>query len=321
MFRFLFRKDWKKSPPHLLLLSKFLRGADPESFEDREYWKPALKESPRKAIKRFLEEGMLEPAALQELVDYKFKVSDLKSILKQGSLKVSGRKSELIDRLIAADENGMRKATKNISLLKCSERARAVAKGYLVREKEKRSQTENKVLVALRVRDFDKACSTVVKYEAKQIFPRGLGIDWNNYDCRRDIAALKTIFNQRPAILKGINEECLDQLRIAAGMMHLWGTGSAKAWLPDNIQTGIHIDAESATRMFVFHASHQRNMQEYRDVGAKSIEILGAGDSVTCSACRKIAGKKYKLRRVPELPYEKCKSAIGCRCTTVVADY
>ena len=57
-------ESWKTSKPHLLLLSKFLRGApaEPNRPSWEELWKPVLGEPRSTAIQRFVEEGVLGPA-------------------------------------------------------------------------------------------------------------------------------------------------------------------------------------------------------------------------------------------------------------------
>jgi hypothetical protein len=79
------------------------------------------------------------------------------------------------------------------------------------------------------------------------------------------------------------------------------------------------MDNDTAARMIEFHAHYQRDIARYRAWGVKTVEILATDDS--CAACKKLAKKKYKIDQVPELPYEKCTSEIGCRCTTVAADF
>lgn len=119
--------------------------------------------------------------------------------------------------------------------------------------------------------------------------------------------------------MSSLNEEQLEYLRVAAGMMHLWGTNQAKDWLPEEFETGLIMDNDATARMLLFHASHQRSIAQYRAAGVKTVEVLATDNS--CKACKKLAGRKYKLNEVPELPHEKCTSEMGCRCTTVVADF
>ena len=316
--RSLFGFDWQGSSAHLLLLSKFLSPRKSAGFSKTDDWKTVLRETPKKAIKRFLDEGMIERASLAGLLAYKYKVSDLKKMLKQRGLPVSGRKADLIERLVQADPNGMKRATHGLTVLQCSEQGRAIAEQFLANEKEKRARVEQQVLNALRRRKFKEACLMVASFEAEQVFPRGLSIKWRHYNPTRDVAMLRTIFVSRLKILAHLNDKELDQLRIAAGMMHLWGTSAAKEWLPPDFETELAMDSDAAVRMLGSYVSHQINMAEYRQSRViKAVEIYNCNDSSVCDACRKLARRKYKLNKVPELPYEKCTSEMGCRCWVV----
>ena len=314
MFDWLKRKDWRSSSAHLLLLSKFRKGDSPRRYRGTEYWAAALKEEPTKAITRFVRDGMLEPGGLRECMDYQFKVPDLKSMLKVRGLKVSGRKEDLIHRLIDNDAEAMTEATKGLDLYRCTMAGMQLAENYLERERVKREATECEVLKLITEGQFSKAVRLVAQYEAAQVFARGLGIDWSNYDGTSDVESLKAIFNATPAILKGIEEDCLRQLRPVAAMMLLWGTGTPRYWLPEGFGTGIHLDGAAVCGMLVFHAHYLGNMKECKKAGMKTVEVSGANDGATCSECRKINGKRYRLANMPELPYAKCTCKSGCRC-------
>jgi hypothetical protein len=105
----IFSTDWHKFPVHLLLLSKFRNPRAIEEFGRGDIWKEVLKESPQKAIKHFLDDGVLGYADIGGHLDYKFKVTELKDMLKQLGFTVSVRKEEMINLLIQADSEGMKK--------------------------------------------------------------------------------------------------------------------------------------------------------------------------------------------------------------------
>ena len=151
------------------------------------------------------------------------------------------------------------------------------------------------------------------------MFPRGINVDWKHHNPAHDVAMLKVMFQAKPKILSSLNDEQMGHLRLAAGMMYLWGTNQAKNWLPDDFETDLIMDNDAAARMILFYASHLRSIAQYRAAGVKTVEILATDDS--CAACKKLARKKYKINEVPELPYEKCTSEVGCRCTTIVGDF
>jgi hypothetical protein len=303
---------------HLLLLSKFLNGNSANSFYGVEYWETALGEKPEKIIKNYIREGLLETAGLSEKINHKFKASDLKKILKERGLKVSGRKEELIQSLIDNDIKAMTEATEDIDLYQCTSTGKQLAENYLTDEKVKRESVEREVLELLSQTEYSNAVRVVAQYEALQVFPRGMGVDWKNYDGKKDNECLKSIFNLRPLILQDIDDNIIEQLRLPAAMMFLWGKNTAKQWLPDDFHTGFYFDGDTACRMLVFHARHIRNIKQYKDAidsGIKVRSFIIHGTSDSCPKCKELNSKEYlSLEDVPELPYAHCTNNNGCRC-------
>ena len=217
MFRFAKGFNWKNSEAHLLLLSKFLNGQEIDYFIKWDNWEQALNEAPQKAIKRFVDEGMLTNADLETIVSYKCKVSDLKNLLKKHGLAVSGSKHELVKRTLQADKANMLKLTAGIKLLTCTQAGRDISEQYLASEKEKRLKVEQQVIDYLVKRMFKEASLTVANYEAGQVFARGMGVDWNHYNPNRDIQILQYIYGNKPEILNKLDDTELDSLQLGAG--------------------------------------------------------------------------------------------------------
>jgi hypothetical protein len=221
MFRNPFKLNWKKSPAHLILLSNFTSPRTINDFSKHDVWKNALGETPSKAIKRFTDDGYLIIGNVSVSLDYKFKVTDLKKLLKTRELKVSGNKSVLIQRLIDADPVGIKKEISGVQVFVCSDIGKSFIEEYKESEKRKRLFAEEKTIAYLEKRKFKNASQTIALDEADQVFPRGIGIDWKYYDTKRDEKVLKYIFESLPKIIIGIKKEKLETLRIAASMMYL----------------------------------------------------------------------------------------------------
>jgi hypothetical protein len=321
--------DWRKSEAHLLLLSKYIHANCFEDFARHDFWKnwwdSLLGEPSSKAIKWFVDQSMLMTTTdLNDLLSYKYKVTELKDMLKQRSLPVSGLKDELIKRLVQTDPNGMRKTVTGLTLLKCTQRGHEIAEQYLVTEKEERAKVEHQVLEYLKNRKFKEASLAFAAWEREQVFPLGLttGIGTESKHPNRDrdvetsqhrIEMLNTIFESKPPkIIARLGNEKLEAVRIAAAMMALWGENKAKKWLPADFETGLPFDNDTVVRMINFYATHRATLEQYRSEGLKHIEVLPAPDS--CESCKKLAGKHYRLAEAPELPYENCTHKMGCRC-------
>jgi hypothetical protein len=304
--------DWKTSEAHLLLLSKFLNGQEIDYFTKWGNWEQALNEEPQKAIECFVDEGMLKIADLETIVSYKYKVSDLKSLLRQRGLAVSGTKDELVKRILQADEAGVSKLTVGIKLLTCTQTGREVAQQYLDSEKEKHLQVEEQVIGYLVKRMFKEASSAVAEYEAGQVFARGMGVDWKHYNPNRDIQMLQNIYDNKPQILNKLDDSKLDSLRLGAAMMLLWGTNQATKWIPADFETGLSMDIDVAARMLLFNAQSIVTLKQFKEMGIEYVEVLGTPDS--CESCKEIAGKIYRLSEAPILPNPNCTHEMGCRC-------
>ncbi|MEI7901431.1 MAG: SAP domain-containing protein [bacterium] len=311
--------DWQVSRAHQLLLSKFLSYAKSDCFPD--YWNDVLGESPACAIKRFADDGYIELCPLEAKVDIKFKATDLKDLLKQRGLKCSGRKSDLVTRLIEYDRSSLEELTRDVIGFQCTALGRQPAEKFKAEMDAERNQAEQDVLALLTGRDFRGAVLRMAKYEALQVFSRGMGIDWKRYNPESDLIVLKAMFDETPQLLMHIQHDLLDAFRLGAGMMHLLGSSSAKKWFDEMPETGIHLDAETSIRMLFFFGIHKRKLSDYRCADVRIVEVLGCNDEASCPQCRAIAGKRFPLSRTPELPLPSCTCTDGCRCTTVSADY
>ena len=125
--RFSFAFNWRKSTPHMLFLQTFLKmrpANEHPPLPGDSNWHALLEEPPEKAIERFLVQRALVRASLSERLDYHFKATQLKEMARRRELPVSGRKDELIARLIQSDEAGMYQDVPRTELLQCSDYGR-----------------------------------------------------------------------------------------------------------------------------------------------------------------------------------------------------
>ena len=313
MFNFSYNFNWKNSRAHLLLLSKFMYPREPRYYYDQENWARVLNEPAQKSIKRFINENMLVNADLEYRVSYKYKVHELKELLKQRGLSISGIKKELVSRIVLADRDGTSKLVADVEHLLCTQSGREIAQKYIREETDKRSKVEQQVMILLQKKMFEGAIVEVSKYEAEQVFPRGIGIDWKRYDTKREIEIMNLIFNSKPEIMSKLEDVNLEPLQIGAAMMEIWGESTATKWLPINFNTGLSLDNDTSARMFLFNAINITNLKQYRESGVVNyVEVLVTANS--CDSCKKSQGKRYKINEAPILPNPNCTNELGCRC-------
>ena len=167
---------------------------------------------------------------------------------------------------------------------------------------------------ALRAGRHEDAALIVVNFEASQPFPRGVGIDWPNYDDARNLDILNEIAAYSPQRYRRIPQNILASLRVSAGMMNLWGESNPLKWL-----TGPEREFAREARMMFSAAIEKVRLKEFRRVGIQHVKISGTGRDDICNACKKDDGKIYPTDSPPELPHNRCTCEYGCGCILIGA--
>ena len=304
--------NWRQSKPHLQLLSRFVYPSERKTWITPA-WNNVLGESSETAINRFLSEQHLIPATLESKISCSLNTSDLKSLLKDYALPVSGNKEVLIKRLLAAAPDKMEHKVAHLELFECSTEARLIVDNYLKNTLNEKRIVEKESLSCLRTKNFKKAIEVINNYESHQVFPRGVGIDWSKKDTTYDVFIIETIFSSYPKILDGLEKNEWEPLRMATAMMHLWGTNSVRQWLPSDFIGVSKFNSDTAARMLLFYAQGLRDIAGFRLAGIKEVKISRANTS-PCEICQKFTDKAMSIEKLPELPNPACIHQMGCRC-------
>ena len=127
--------DWRSSPAHLFLAGNFLGPRTAAEVTTLLNWQLALDEDPEQVLGQFLAMGVLkytdQGQTLAERLA-KFKVQDLRELARARDLPVSGRKEDLISRLVSADPEGLEEVDRALRALHCTAQGRQAIKEYLV---------------------------------------------------------------------------------------------------------------------------------------------------------------------------------------------
>lgn len=177
-----------------------------------------LANGPEEAIEQFVRAGLLEPADLAGRLEARFSVAELKKQLRDRGLKVSGKKAELAHRLAKADPVGVEKLVRRFRALILTPEGRERAETFLEQQRQARKLAEAECLTALKERRFRDAAQLMLAHESQQVFPRVTGSTPSGYE-----QTLRRIFSVKPSLLKDLDSEQWEHLRIAAAMMELWG--------------------------------------------------------------------------------------------------
>ena len=313
------KTNWQNSPAHLFLLSRFLTPRAMEDFDqEHQEWEAALKEDPRRAIKRYMDVGFIGPGDLHGKLDHRFKLPELKELSRQYLLPESGEKDVLIERLIDADASGMEKLVRGIKVFRCTEKGTSIAMAYLNDEKMKITAVEQQAFGAIQDGNPDEACRLANSYHRQEtIFP-GVGGSASVAGTRRP-SFLRSILSSRPRSLGKISKDLLKPLQIAVGMKYLFDAIEIEDWLPGDITLDPALDARQAAEMIRANSAYLNTLSGLKELGVKKARILVKDDA--CDSCQELKNKRYDINKVPELPYERCTCKTGCRCILATGEF
>jgi hypothetical protein len=288
-------------------------------------WKNVLNDNPTNVINRLFSDGFLQEASLDAIRLLQLKSrNELKSLAKERGLGLSGIKETLAKRLVKADREGMAALFCGKVYFECSLKGKILVEKFQEAESQEKKRTEQAAFEALKQGQLKDACLVVAAYEASRVFSRGLGMSWQEYDCNRDLNILEIIFTAQLSRHGNFDQETIRNMRLAAAMLHLWGTNNPSSWLPQTVNDD-NLDEESLdlateVRMILFHALHIIRLREIKDAGILRVEILSSRAGDECFICQTDNGKKYSVDAAPVLPHEGCSCKYGCGCIVIATE-
>jgi hypothetical protein len=218
--------DWRTSPAHIDLLSKFIRPRNVEQVFNWEYLKDSLKENPKDAIVRFIDEGTLVVCELEEILNRAFTASDLKKLAQEEGTRTSGTKAELVERLATANPRKMEQITSGLKIMKCSPQAKGFVEHFNHDKQQALECAKQDTFNWLLSGNAKEAYRVFLAYQRKYIMPE---MEARTYE----IGTLKFILTAAPQVLGNITSLDLAILRAATCMPVLWYQESAENWLPE----------------------------------------------------------------------------------------
>lgn len=123
-------------------------------------------------IARFISKGLLEEASLQDKLDAKYRVADLKQMLEKKGVSCKGKKYEMIEAFVTftpVDEAASLVA--DVRLYRATPAGQHRIDTHLAGKEKARLEMETEALQSLWRGDTRKAWARIAKYQADQILP------------------------------------------------------------------------------------------------------------------------------------------------------
>lgn len=302
-----------------------IRYLDPRPLPSRgaqESWEESLGKSYRRAIRQLVAEGDLRRPTIREGLQFA-RVKDIKPVLKKLGLKVSGRKSGLIERLVdEAPEEAKRLASEHAQdVFGVTDSGRERALSFQQDRERLRREAEQDAHDALKRGDLRRASDAVnefFRWLPANLRP-GMSMNWDDRRGGVDAGA-----GQVKHILKGaseswvvreIPEDLRDKILLYAAEDALWPDG-----LPDDRP---YVSPEEAERLeqpvdtyvnLIRSWGHSAVTREAQDELGGTRVWHTAADKHVCEMCAPLdlAPEKYWKDRFPHGP----PAHDGCRCST-----
>ncbi|NQU64851.1 MAG: hypothetical protein HQ517_11315 [SAR324 cluster bacterium] len=126
------------------------------------------------------------------------------------------------------------------------------------------------------------------------------------------LKTLHIILNcEKIGILEALDDDTFERFRVAAALSFLAGKKDLEKYGVEDFETGLHFDNATASRMILFYAYHQLDLQRARGNDIKRVVFQSVGG---CSTCQELNSKTYNIDDAPEIPHKDCNHKKGCRC-------
>jgi hypothetical protein len=264
-------------------------------------WSATLGRPYLEVIKEFISKGLLKQAGVKEKLAGMLRAQDLKQLLKEQGIKLSGTKDELLDRYIEARprEAKEKAATMGDAYICTPEGFQEVAQ-HAKRRADRRDSVDQEVRRLLTRGKIDQAAEVVIDFrQSVHYAPRDDNWIINEVRMVMDIEEMPGL---TPAEVK--------DARINWAIERLW-TGQTEGMFYSPIPKFYKFARFVAAN--IREKESQAELRGYsKDEFITHVEIMCNDDS--CRKCKAAAGE-YLLKEAPLLPIRGCTHEDGCRCS------
>lgn len=154
---------------------QYMDGLSADNPNIAKYWTYEYNIDYRYLLNMFVSNGYLEISNERELTS--MKVDELKEILRENKLKVTGKKSELVDRIYANIPLEKLNITGDYHFV-LSDKGLETVKDVKP-SATKNTDLEDMCINYIKNENYDAAFEEICRFEVSKKLPRGLGVDWN----------------------------------------------------------------------------------------------------------------------------------------------
>lgn len=151
------------------LLSRFENGADLYGFAEHPVYAHRLGMPPERLLQQFIADGWIRKFNAAEALNYYLKMTDLKEILKMHDQPITGKKNDLVQRVLDLDDDRVRRASEAPFFILTEDGSSAI-KPFYRREIQRHETARNDIEQALREGNIEQALSTSAEYNRRLLW-------------------------------------------------------------------------------------------------------------------------------------------------------
>lgn len=310
----------KKSDALKLFLAEFRNGSSSKWLKDKDYYKTKIYShylgNLNQTLQNLIKDGLLRRMTPEEIIAEDYKITELKEECKKRGLKVSGKKADLVARLLEADSDLLKSYEKRDDLWICTALGVVMVEDFYKQQEQMEKDLRTLVFAFFDNKRFKDAANAVEQIRSRRIFP-----DWFTTSDKiepeisldHEEKEVEIIWNETPKVLRKIKSSFVDKARYWISYDILRGTNHIREFEkePTDIE-GVSIG--QVMQALMIYASGKMQLSEWQKIRIfKGVRIEGLpSETVLCPECQKLTGKIYDFKKAPVIPNEKCRNASPC---------
>ncbi|MBR6089995.1 MAG: SAP domain-containing protein [Anaerolineaceae bacterium] len=201
----------KKEDALKLFLGEFRGGSSTNWFDNKDYYKTKIYNyylgNLKKTLDALSKDRMVRRMYPDEILDMDYRVPELKEECKIRGLKVSGKKADLIDRLLEADQDLRKACEKRDDLWICTAIGLVILEEFYRKMEQQEKDLQTQVFSLLEEKRYKDAAKAVEQIRNSLVFP-----DWMPNDFTSQISLdheekeVEIIWNDIPKALNKLKE-------------------------------------------------------------------------------------------------------------------
>lgn len=274
-------------------------------------------------VRQFTNSNLIRETNIEKdqylLANHYLGVNELRGLLKQNKLKLTGKKADLISRILSTYPGSLAQYLPKEAHFIATEKGCSAVASRTKRRKLQKELCELNILKLAKEKDSLEIIRIWNEFSEGEPFLSTIDAS----RCPREVDILAGIYHGKCLYLETrLAAQEIDALRPTAALKHICGKSLSPRTLDaikasrtvfDTEKDGISQDV--AERMLIFFACNHSRLKQLKQNGYHLVSTSCCSDS--CKHCIDLSQSVASIHNAPQLPHAGCSHSMGCRCTYI----